>query len=43
MQEKDDKPWPVAATTSNVTAASLADLAGEDQLAMTLDLEGWMS
>jgi hypothetical protein len=34
--EEDDKLWPVV-------AASLADLAGEDQPTMSLDLEGWIS
>ena len=35
-EEEDDKPRPVAA------AASLADRAGEEEPAMSLDREGWM-
>jgi hypothetical protein len=30
IEEKDDKPWPVTAATTNVATASLADRAGED-------------
>jgi hypothetical protein len=35
-EEEDGKPW-------RVTVASLADIAAEDEPAMSLDLEGWMS
>jgi hypothetical protein len=42
-EEEHNKPWPVAAATVNIVAASLADLAGEDQSVISLDPEGWMS
>jgi hypothetical protein len=35
-EEEGDKPWLV-------TIASLANRVGEDQPAMSLDIEGWMS
>jgi hypothetical protein len=40
--DEDDKPWPVTAATTNIAAASLADRAGEDEPAMSLDRDGWM-
>jgi hypothetical protein len=43
IAEEDDKPWRVTAATANVSAISLADLAGEDEPAMSLDLEGWIT
>jgi hypothetical protein len=39
-EEKDDKSWPVAAATANFAATSLADRAGEDQPAISLDRKG---
>jgi hypothetical protein len=42
-EEEDDKLWPVTAATTTVAAASLVNLVGDDESAMSLDLEGWMS
>jgi hypothetical protein len=42
-EEEDDYPRPVAAATTIVAAASFVDRAGEEELAMALDQEGWMS
>jgi hypothetical protein len=41
--EEDDHPRPVAAATATVAAASLVDRAGEEDPAMLLDRERWMS
>jgi hypothetical protein len=42
-EEEDDHSRPVAAATATVAAASLANRAGEEELDMSLDQEGWMS
>jgi hypothetical protein len=42
-EEEDGSSRLVAAATANVTAASLADRAGEEEPTMSLDREGWMS
>jgi hypothetical protein len=42
-EEEEDHPQPVAAATAAIAAASLADRAGEEESAMSLDREGWMS
>jgi hypothetical protein len=43
VEEEDDHPRPVAAATTTVAAARLADRVGEEDLAMSLDRDGWMS
>jgi histidinol-phosphate/aromatic aminotransferase/cobyric acid decarboxylase-like protein len=42
-EDEDDHPRPVAAATAATAAASLADRAGEEEWAMLLDRERWMS
>jgi hypothetical protein len=41
VEEVADKPCIVIAATTEVAAANLPDLADEEDLAMSIDLQGW--